>query len=73
MKVKKNMKRITKLSESPCNQCGCTYKCMRKLLRLNNEKISEIMDMVFPNAEFDYHDCPLWISLNAPEMVEVDE
>ena len=67
------MKKITKLSESPCNQCGSTYKCMRKLLRLNNEKISEIMDMVFPNAEFDYHDCPLWISLNAPEMVEVDE
>ena len=49
MKVKKSMKKITKLSESPCNQCGCTYKCMRKLLRLNNEKISEIIES-FPKA-----------------------
>ena len=70
MKVKKSMKKITKLSESPCSQCGCSYECLRKLLRLKNENLSEIVYMVFPNAEFDYHNCPLWISLNAPEMVD---
>ena len=32
-----------------------------------------VKDSVFGNADFDYHKCPIWISLNAPEMIEVDE
>ena len=64
-------RRITKLSESPCYQCGCFVKCETKTLR--NPALDEIKFSVFANADFDYHDCGIWIALNAPEMVEVDE
>ena len=50
--------------------------------RTHNPRVYEMMsgvayngnaDLVFPNADFDYHECGIWIALNAPEMVEVDE
>lgn len=63
--------RIKKLSESPCYQCGCFIQCNKKIQR--NMKISEIRDLIFGNAGYDYHDCGIWIALNAPEMVEVDD
>ena len=63
--------RIKSLQESPCNQCGCSKKCAKKIR--SNHKLSEIKDAVFGRADFDYHDCGIWIALNAPEMVEVDE
>ena len=62
---------IEKLIESPCYQCGCIGQCSEKVGR--SPKLQEIQDAVFPNAEFDFHDCGIWISLNAPEMIEVDE
>lgn len=65
------MKRIKNLEESPCIQCGCMKQCSKRIKR--NPKLQEIMDNVFKNADFDYHDCGIWIALNAPEMVEVDE
>ena len=64
-------KRIERLSDSPCYQCDCSIECENKIERAY--KLQEIQDYVFGNAEYDYHDCPLWIALNAPEMVEVDE
>lgn len=64
-------KRIENLKQSPCYQCGCMNKCGEKISR--SPKLQEIEDMVFPNADFDYHECGIWIALNAPEMVEVDE
>ena len=64
-------KRITKLSESPCYQCGCEDECLLKTLR--NPNLDEIRLAIFGNADFDYHDCGIWIALNAPEMVEVDD
>lgn len=65
------MKRIKSLSESPCTNCNCEVKCAMKIDK--NPKLQEIQDAVFPNAEFDYHDCGIWIALNAPEMTEVDD
>lgn len=65
------MKRIKILSESPCYQCNCMEKCSMKIS--NFSKLQEIQDAVFPNADFDYHDCGIWIALNAPKMIEVDE
>lgn len=62
------MKRIKKLSESPCYKCDCVMKCMEKISK--SLKLQEIEDAVFPNADFDYHECGIWIALNAPEMVE---
>ena len=66
-----NSNRIQRLSESPCYQCGCHKKCEQRIK--NNNNIGEIRDSVFGNADFDYHDCGIWIALNAPDMVEVDE
>ena len=64
-------RRIKKFLESPCYQCGCDLICDNKILQ--NYKLKEIKDGIFGNADFDYHDCTIWIALNAPEMVEVDE
>ena len=62
---------ITKLIESPCYRCGFLGRCSEKVSR--SPKLQEIQDAVFPNADFDYHDCGIWIALNEKEMVEVDE
>lgn len=64
-------KKIESLKQSPCYQCGYMNKCSEKTS--GNPKLQEIEDMVFPNADFNYHDCGIWIALNAPEMIEVDE
>lgn len=64
-------RRIQHLYESPCNQCGCDIECDEK--SRDNFAFLDIKDKTFGNADFDYHDCPLWIALNAPEMIEVDE
>lgn len=64
-------KRIKSLKESPCYQCNCDDKCNKKIRK--NYIFSEIKDAMFGNAEYDYHDCPIWIALNAPEMVEVED
>ena len=64
-------KRIERISESPCSQCGCMVECSEKIRR--SPRIEEIRDRVFGDANFDYHNCGIWIALNAKEMVEVDE
>lgn len=64
-------RRIKKLSESPCYKCHCEWKCNKKIKR--NPILGDIRDGIFGNADFDYHNCGIWIALNAPEMVEVDE
>ena len=64
-------KRIDNLYESPCYQCRFQYECDRKIER--SPKLGDIKDSVFGNADFDFHDCGIWIALNAPEMVEVEE
>ena len=64
-------RRIQYLNESPCNQCGCDIECDEKIK--GNFSFLNIKDVVFGNADFDYHDCPLWIALNAPEMIEVED
>ena len=64
-------RRIKKLSESPCYKCHCEWECNKKIKR--NHILGDIRDGIFGNADFNYHDCGIWIALNAPEMVEVDE
>ena len=64
-------KRIEKISESPCINCGCIVECSNKIRRV--PILDEIRGRVFGDANFDYHDCGIWIALNAPKMVEVDE
>ena len=64
-------KRIEKLSDSPCYQCNCSIECEQKIEKAY--KLQEIKDYVFSRKGYDYRECPIWIALNAPEMVEVDE
>lgn len=64
-------KRVDNLYESPCYQCGFQYECDKKIER--NPNLGDIKDSVFGNADFDFHDCGIWIALNAPKMVEVDD
>ena len=59
------------MSESPCGKCGCMVECSNKVRRV--PKLDEIRDLVFPNEDFDYHDCGIWIALNGPEMIEVED
>lgn len=61
-------KRINYLYESPCYQCGFQYECYKKIE--NNLSLGDIKDSVFGNADFDFHDCGIWIALNAPKMVD---
>lgn len=65
------MKRIESLSESPCTRCDCGVKCALKIDK--SPKLQEVQDVVFGDAEYDYHNCGIWIALNAKEMVEVNE
>ena len=64
-------KRIIYLRESPCYQCHCEWECNKKIKR--NPILIDIKNEIFGNADFDYHDCGIWIALNAPEMVEVSD
>lgn len=61
-------RRITKLSESPCYQCGFLEECNKKCEE--NISFQSIQNSVFRIADFDYHRCGIWIALNAPEMIE---
>ena len=63
--------RIDNLQESPCYLCNCDKQCNKKIQ--SNIKLKEIKDQIFGNKNFDYHECGIWIALNAPEMIEVDE
>lgn len=56
------------LLESPCYRCGCQDKCSNKIKRV--PKFAEIRDNIFADAKYNFHNCPLWIALNAPEMVD---
>ena len=64
-------RRIQFLKESPCYQCKCQNLCRDKIKKI--PKLEEYRDLIFQNADFDYHDCGIWIALNAPDMVEVED
>lgn len=64
------MKRIKNLEDSPCYKCKCSKECDKRIKR--NLKLSDIRDGIYGNADFDFHNCGIWIALNAPEMVEIE-
>lgn len=61
-------KRIEKVKESPCFNCGLDELCDYKISR--NKSFREIKDMVFWDKEFLYKDCPLYISLTVGDIVD---
>ena len=64
-------RRIIYLNQSPCYNCKCKKRCNKKIRKQFSLNI--IRDNIFANADFDYHDCGIWIALNAPDMVEVSD
>lgn len=52
---------IKKLKESPCYKCGYIDECDEKIRKIY--KLKEIKDYVFGKANFDYHNCSIWVSL----------
>lgn len=56
-------KKISCLKESPCSHCGTKNKCDIKVSK--NQRFQEIIDYVMPKADYDFHDCPLYIALTA--------
>lgn len=61
-------KRIEHLQESACYKCGCQEQCQEKVSR--NIILEDIVNVAFSQKDYDYHNCGIWISLNAPEMVD---
>ena len=64
-------KRITKLSESACSKCPKIHDCDAKVARI--PRFQEIKDGVFGVKGYRYRNCPLYISLTAPDMVELED
>lgn len=64
-------KRIQSLSESPCTHCGKEEQCLIKATK--SPILYNIIDIMYGDAEKDFHDCPIYISLTCPELVEVEE
>lgn len=62
--------KIKSLKDSPCWDCPVGYECSKK--RMRNRNLDPIVDMVWDKADYDRKDCPIWIAINAPEMVEED-
>lgn len=61
-------KKIKSVKDSPCWDCPVGYECSQK--RIRNRNLDPIVDMVWDKADYDRKDCPIWIAINAPEMVE---
>lgn len=66
--MKKAAKRIERISESPCNKCGKIILCANRVR--NNPSLAEICDSIFGNKLYDYHNCPIYIALTAPDMID---
>jgi len=61
-------KRISSLKESPCYKCTTAKECMQKIKC--NPTLMSICDNILGDAEFDYHDCGLYIALTCPKMID---
>ncbi len=64
-------RRIENLSESPCKKCGKEMECLIKTTK--SPILSNIIDVIFGDADKDFNDCPIYISLTCPELVEEDD
>lgn len=62
--------RIKHIKDSPCWNCLVKNECSQK--RMKNRNLDAIVDMVWGKANYDRKDCPIWIAINAPDMVEED-
>lgn len=62
------MRKIERISESPCSKCGFIIECSNKIR--SNCNLEVIKDMVFGNKDYDFKQCPLWIAFNCRELVD---
>lgn len=50
--------KIKTLNQSPCHKCGMQDACSDKVERCY--QLRDIVDYVFPRADFNYKDCSLY-------------
>lgn len=60
-----------KLTDIPCMVCDRLCDCENKLER--SPKLKEIKEMMLNRTDGRVDKCGIWIALNAPDMIEVDE
>ena len=61
-------RRISNLSESPCSLCSKTGECEKKLSK--SPQLYPIMYGIMGNADYDFHDCGIYISLTCSDMID---
>lgn len=59
------MNKITSLSQSPCSKCGMENRCLEKIGEYPIFK--SIYENIMPRADFNYHNCSLYILVKAEE------
>lgn len=59
--------RIEHLCESPCYQCGKQAQCDEKVARC--AQLQDVVDYVFPRADYDYRKCVMWNVLKMEEKL----
>lgn len=64
---------MTKIESSPCMRCGIDEQCAEKVNRINHPEIDELALNMFVKFGEDYKNCPLYVSLTAPDMVEEED
>lgn len=62
------MKRIERISDSPCSKCGYSSQCDEKIAK--NYSLTTIKDSFFSDEDKDYHDCGIYIALTVPELID---
>lgn len=61
-------KRIENLQESPCCSCSMVIQCENKIKR--SPVVSVIRECVFGKADYDFHNCGIYISLTTDDIID---
>lgn len=64
-------RRIESLSESPCSKCEVSDACDKRIDI--TPALSDIKYCIYGNKEYDYRECPIYIAVTSPDMVEEDD
>lgn len=64
----KIMSKIKHIKDSPCWDCNVANECSAK--RLTNRNLDIIVDMVWGKADYNEKNCPIYIAVTAPDMID---
>lgn len=69
--LKNDSRRISSIAESPCTSCIVSEQCDARIAK--NSDLAQIKYVVYGDKCCDVSNCPLFIALTAPEMIEVEQ